>query len=120
MKLPIRDFVAAQTHMMLSVVLENEKPWTVPVKIDRVQDGRFEWLSKTETAHSQAIKLNPNVMICLYDRTVEEKSALYLEAVAELSGEEENSLVRYSAKVIQAWLNDESHIKREIQLKELI
>lgn len=119
MKLSVKDFVAAQTHMIIAVKLPDGAPWAVPVKIHHHEGSNFEWLSKPDTLHSEAIGRSPIVAICLYDKTVDQHAALYMQAGVEQVAMENKDQMKYRALVNNAWLNDESHVKRAISLEEL-
>ena len=55
--------------MTIAVVLDDGTPWAVPVKIQLQWGNAFEWDSKLDAEHSQAIAKRPDISISLYQKT---------------------------------------------------
>jgi len=108
-------FLARSKHMVVAVTLEDGTPWGVPVRITR-QEGRvFEWDSKPEAVHSQAIARNEAISLVVF--SVDDDIGVYAKAVAAELPNSGNGTGqrRYRATVTEAWLN-EQHVKRPIVL----
>ncbi len=112
----IEAMLEKQQYMFLSVVLSEGTPWVVPVKIQLRQGNTFEWDSKLDTRHSTAIEDNPSVAITIIEAGDTPKVALYASGVAELVEKKDHGLGRYRVTVRRSWMNDETYIKREMEL----
>ena len=110
----LTEFLARQKHMVLAVVCEDGTPWAVPVRIKEQNGISFEWESRLDALHSAAIDKNPNVAITMYEIDGDQHTGVYVKATAELvrvTGEKG----WYRAVGARVWLNDESHVKREVE-----
>lgn len=110
----VKQFLANQTHMVVSVMLDDGNPWAVPVRIGRYEGREFEWDSAVDTLHSQAIARDPRVMLLCYDR--DQMIGVYMQAIVTDIDQYKDGYAHYRAIVDQAWLNDQTFTKREIEL----
>lgn len=112
------QFLEIQQFMTLAVVRENGKPWAVPVRISHRDDMSFYWDSSPETLHSQCIKRTPTVMLSMYrlNNGDIKEFGFHAEATAEPTKALSDGRVRYCATVSRAWINDEQHEKRALDL----
>lgn len=112
----VRALLSEQQFMVVAVVLPDGTPWAVPVKI-QTQDGRaYEWESKLTTEHSRAIALKQDVAITIFDKRPDIQTGIYMQATAELVEEKPKQMGRYRATATRLWLNDETFVKREVEL----
>lgn len=104
-------------YMVLSIVLEDGTPWAVPVRL-REHDGikSFEWDSHLSTEHSKAILQRSVMSITIFQKKEASQIGFYAKGKAELIEEYKPSLGRYRFITEQAWINDETFIKREVRL----
>ena len=113
----LNTFLAEQKYMTIAVTLEDGTPWATPVRIKSWQEKTFEWDSKIDTWHSNAIAQRPDVAISIWtpegDGTVQ--FGFYAHATAELVSNE-NGMGRYRATVSKCWVNDSTFVKREVEL----
>lgn len=110
----VTEFLQNQTHMVVTVVLANGKPWAVPVRILHHEPNVFEWDSGVDTEHSKAIAENPEINLLCYDNTKDNQVGVYMQATVTKVTPKENGIARYHAEVIGTWLNDETYVKREV------
>lgn len=115
------DFLETVQYMTIAVVQPDGKPWSVPVRVHRREGLSFYWDSSSEALHSQCIERSPDVMLMMYRLTDEnvEEFGFYTEATAQPVDQLEDGHTRYRADVKRAWINDERHIKRELDLSLL-
>jgi len=108
-----KQFLSEQAHMVLAVVLADGTPWAVPVSIKRWEGNEFEWDSRLDTLHSQAIAKNPDVAVTLFEKKPDSQFGFY--AVGQVAFEtRENGYGRYRFTAKQCWINDETFVKREV------
>jgi nitroimidazol reductase NimA-like FMN-containing flavoprotein (pyridoxamine 5'-phosphate oxidase superfamily) len=114
-------FLQTQTHMVISVVTEAGTPWAVPVKIQNRHQMTFEWDSKVTTVHSQAIKIHPDVAICVFQKSNgdEREMGVCGSGRAEIVTEREDGVARYKVTLQRAWLNGQDHVKRELDIAKV-
>ncbi|MCA9335642.1 pyridoxamine 5'-phosphate oxidase family protein [Candidatus Saccharibacteria bacterium] len=105
-------------QFMTIAVAENGEPWAVPVHIARREGMVFEWDSSTEAVHSRAIEAHPRVALSMFRLTFGEvkEFGFYAQATAKKLTEIGNGRARYQAVVDRAWINDERHVKRKIDV----
>lgn len=112
----VTEFLNAQTHMVVTVVLPNGQPWAVPVRMQE-RDGRtFAWDSHMQTEHSKAIADKPEVNLLCYDNAMDNQVGVYMQAYVTNVVPKEHGMARYYAEVSRVWLNDETYVKREVEL----
>lgn len=110
-------FLESCRYMTIAVISEGE-PWAVPVHIQR-RDGftTFEWDSHQDTVHSVAITKHPRVSLSMYRPGGElQQFGFYAIAEVEKVVDLPGGHARYKATVKQAWVNDETFVKRQIEL----
>ncbi len=114
------EFLTTQRHMIIAVTCEDGRPWAVPVAIQHYAGGQFEWDSRLDTVHSQAIARDPRVAVCLYRTKADgvEELVVYGDATAEII-ESRGDYARYRASLQTAWINDNDHVKRAIHVSSL-
>lgn len=111
-----KEFLAGQKFMVLAVILEDGTPWAVPVNI-RAWNGReFEWASKLDTVHSKAIETRPEMAITIFQKLENGQVGFYARGRGELIETQEHGMGRYRFTAEQCWLNDETFVKREVEL----
>lgn len=113
-----KEFLQEQTHMVLAVTLHDGTPWAVPVRIKLQWGNMLEWESRLDTEHSRAIKRRPDVAITVYGKNGDEEFGFYAKAQAKLMEEYKPGYGRYQALIHQAWINDETFVKRKVELAE--
>ncbi len=117
------DRTAAQEFLqdcnfMTVAVISEERPWAVPVHIQKKDGFSFEWDSHPDALHSIAIAKSPHVSLSMYrigDESVGE-FGFYAQAEATKIADLSDKKARYRAVVTAAWVNDEQHRKRAIEI----
>ena len=112
----VNRFLNDQKYMTLSVTLDDDTPWAIPVIIQRHDGGVFEWDSRLDAVHSRVISQRPLVAISLFSADKGAEICICAKAEARLAEQYNEDYGRYSAVVSEAWLNDETHRKRRIVL----
>lgn len=112
-----KEFLGRQKHMVIGVV-DGDEPWLVPVSIKRHEGKVFEWDSKTDTRHSQALVNNPRIGLVIFQPRDEQEGqfGFYASANAEVVETRDDGFARYRATVTRAWINDESFTKQEVDI----
>lgn len=112
----IEQLLSMQQYMVLAITLDDGTPWAVPVKI-QAHDGyrSFEWDSRLDTVHSRAIAAHPEMAITVYQKLDDSQVGLYLKGNGVCT-EERGEYGRYRCTATQAWLNDETFVKRQVEL----
>ena len=111
-----REFLAGQQYMVLAVTLADGTPWAVPVRIQRWEGNEFEWDSKLDTMHSQAIEAQPEMAITVFQKLDSGQIGVYAKGQGELVEEFKPGFGRYQFTAERCWLNDETFVKREVRL----
>ena len=112
----LEQFLGTQQHMVLAVTLEDGTPWAVPVKIQQRESlAVFEWDSRLDTVHSQALKVHPQMALMIYQKESPWQTGFYAKGHGELV-EPSGDYGRYRFTAEQAWLNDETFVKREVKI----
>ncbi|MES2876124.1 MAG: pyridoxamine 5'-phosphate oxidase family protein [Patescibacteria group bacterium] len=113
----LNKFLSEQDYMTIAVTLDDGTPWVTPVRIKQWEGAAFEWMSKTDTEHSRAIAVRPQVALSMYtpggDTTIQ--FGFYATATAELLSEQDG-MGHYKASVTKSWINDATFVKREVSL----
>ena len=112
----VKEFLSRQGYMVLAVVLEDGTPWAVPVRIQARDNKGFEWDSKMSTVHSQAIEKNPAISITIFEKLEDSQFGFYAKGRARIVETKDNDFARYRLDIEQAWVNDETFVKREVGL----
>lgn len=130
----------------LATIDENELPWVVALNLCYDDNLTVIWHSRKDTKHSRHIQYNPNVAICIYKdfddigdfglyasaQASEVTDPEELEKLLKLRFESKNKPVPsidaysgdspdriYIAKPSEVWVNDQSKVKRKLDLTEL-
>lgn len=111
-----KQFLSKQKYMVVAVTLDDGTPWAVPVRIQRWEGNEFEWDSKLDTVHSQAIAARPEMAITVFQKFEDSQIGFYARGRGELVEETKPGFGRYRFTAEQCWLNDETFVKREVQL----
>lgn len=111
-----KQFLANQQFMVLAVTLDDGTPWATPVRIQRWEGNEFEWDSKLATVHSQAIAARPDMAITVFQKFEDSQIGFYARGHGVLVEETKPGFGRYQFTTEQCWLNDETFVKREVQL----
>ena len=114
----VKEFLSRQGYMVLAVVCDDSSPWAVPVKIQAHDDKGFEWDSKMSTEHSRAIEKNPAVSITIFEKLEDSQIGFYAKGTAKVVETKDNDFARYRIDVERAWINDETFVKREVNLTD--
>ena len=113
----LEQLLGEQQFMVLAVTLEDGTPWAVPVRIGKREGSEFWWDSTLAAEHSKAIAGgNSAVAITVYKKTDDVHIGFYAKGKAELVEEIKPGFGRYKFVATQCWLNDETFVKREVQL----
>jgi len=117
-ELKVKDFLKDQTHMVLAVTLPDGTPWAVPVRIQKYEERVFEWDSHMSTVHSKALEVHPQMSIVTFQRNNDPfgQFGFYASGRGDLVEEKSNGFARYRFTVEKAWVNDETFVKREVEL----
>lgn len=110
----VQDFLGEQHFMVLAVTLDDGTPWAVPVRISRWQGKEFEWDSKLDTLHSQALAARPAMAVTVFNTG--QQCGVYMSGRGELVGETNSGFGHYRFTAERTWLNDETFVKREVSL----
>lgn len=114
----VEDFLQTQHHMVLAVTLEDGSPWAVPVAVLRREGiSIFEWDSRTDAVHSLALARDSRAAITLYRASSDEwrEIGFYSAGRAEIV-DPRGDFARYRFTTEHAWVNDETHAKRELNV----
>lgn len=111
-----KEFLRAQQFMVLAVTLDDGTPWAVPVRIQRWEGNEFEWDSKLDTLHSQAVNARPKMAITVFQKMEDSQIGVYARGQGELVEEFKPGFGRYRFRAEQSWMNDETFVKREVEL----
>ncbi|HCR55668.1 TPA: hypothetical protein DIV49_01730 [Candidatus Saccharibacteria bacterium] len=112
----LRNFLQSATHMVVAVLLPDGTPWVVPVRIKNWQGKEFEWDSKVDTQHSLAIGQNPTMAVTIFQKQEDAQIGVYMKGHGELVEQKDDDFGRYKFTAEQVWLNDETFVKREVEL----
>jgi hypothetical protein len=112
----VKQFLNSQEFMVLGVTLDDGTPWACPVRLQRWQGNEFEWDSKVDTEHSKAIAARPAMAITMFQKLPDSQIGVYMKGRGELIEERQDGFGRYRFTAEQCWLNDETFVKREVQL----
>lgn len=115
-KQKLEQLFSEQQFMVLAVMLDDETPWAVPVRVQLQWGSAFEWDSKLDTLHSKAIEKRPQIAITLFNKQEDSQTGFYATGKAELVEEFKPGFGRYRFVAEQCWLNDETFVKREVSL----
>ena len=112
----IEQLVDTEQFMILAVTLDDGTPWVVPVKL-QAHDGyrTFEWDSRLDTMHSRALAARPNMAVTIFRKEADKQTGFYARGTAELA-EAHGEYGRYRFTTAEAWINDETFVKREVKL----
>lgn len=114
----LRLFLAEQKYMVLAVTLDDGTPWATPVRIKTQYGTAFEWDSMQDAEHSKALLKHPNVAITIFtdDSGTNAQFGFYAKATASKVSDGEHGIGRYHAIVSQAWVNDQTFVKRKVEM----
>jgi len=112
----LERFLSEQKHMILAVVLDDGTPWAVPVRIQQRRERVFEWDSKLDTIHSKALTERAGTAITIFDKSSDSQIGFYAKGKAKLIEEYKPGYGRYSFVAMHCWMNDETFVKREVEL----
>jgi hypothetical protein len=121
MMVDVQQFLHDARHMVVSVIDEAGEPWAVPVGIRAYEAGRFEWVSMTDTIHSQAIERTGNIAITVFNMPddASKNFGFYAKAKAKKTADLGGGAAIYEAQCLEAWYNDHTRIKTNIDIKEI-
>ena len=113
-----KDFLTNQTHIVIAVTLADGTPWAVPVKLQRYEGKEFEWDSRTDTIHSEALTVHPEISLVTFQRDSYPfgQFGFYAIGRAEVAENKGNGFARYRFTAMKAWVNDQTFVKREVEL----
>lgn len=139
----VRENLPRHKQFALATITATGTPWVVCVNLTTDKALNFIWKSQADALHSQNIQVNEAVSICVFSETEGVGDfGLYCSAVAhevtdpqelttllelrhatkgkpvppltEFSGDASARI--YYAKVTEAWVNDDRHLKTAIDL----
>lgn len=143
----IAEQLSRHNHFVLSTIGDSGAPWCVYLGLAYDERLRFIWQSRKDAEHSKHLRARPQVALGVFSKTDEvgdfglyckakvhevtdeQEITKYLQLLAEKRGKpapnvrkfiDDGQSAVYTAEVVQAWLNDSSHIKREVGLGLLI
>lgn len=105
-----------QQFMVLAITLDDGTPWAVPVRVFKREGSEFWWESSLETVHSQAISKRTDAAVTIFQKKETEQVGFYAKGKAELVEEYKPGYGRYRFVAAQCWINDETFVKREVNL----
>lgn len=112
----IEQLVDAEQYMILAVTLDDGTPWVVPVKLQAHDSYRtLEWDSRLDTVHSQALAARPSAAVTIFRKEADKQTGFYATGTAELA-ETRGEYGRYRFTAAEAWINDETFVKRTVEL----
>lgn len=112
----LERLLSEQQFMVLAVTLDDGTPWAVPVRIAKREDKEFYWDSALETVHSKALLARPQAAITIFQKDESIMMGFYAKGQAELVDEPKPGYGRYKFVAEKCWINDETFIKREVNL----
>lgn len=112
----LEQLFSEHPFMVLAVTLADGTPWATPVRIQHREGNKFEWDSKLDTEHSKALTEHPATAITVFQANETSKTGFYAKGKAELVEARDNGFGHYRFIASECWLNDETFIKRSIQL----
>lgn len=112
----IEQLLTAIPYAVLAVTLDDGTPWAVPVRLRRADNREFEWDSRLDTLHSQAIAVRPQMALTVFEKREDSQVGLYAVGHAELLEEFKPGFGRYRFTAENAWINDETFVKRKVEL----
>ena len=115
-KQKLEEFLSRTQYMTIAVTLDDGTPWAVSVRILHREGNVFEWDSKTDTEHSKAIAMRPTIAISMFEKVEDRQFGVYAQADAMLMRENEHGVGRYKAVTKDVWVNDETFIKRRVDV----
>lgn len=111
-----KQFLSEQQFIVLAVTLDDGTPWATPVKIQKQDGNVFEWDSHIETEHSKALIACPDMAITVFQKQEDSQIGFYAKGTGECVETKEHGIGRYRFTVKEAWLNDETFVKRAVTL----
>lgn len=114
----VTRFLSSATHMVLAVVLADGTPWAVPVRIKHWEANEFQWDSMLDTLHSRALSENPDVAVTIFQKRDDSQIGICMTGNASLLEENAEGKGRYRFRANTMWLNDETFVKREVELED--
>ena len=142
----VRSNIFQHGQFTLSTVDADGNPWTTCLNLCFDHQFNVMWKSRTDTEHSQNIKKHPQISLCVFSVRHEVGDfGFYAKGTArEVTDVEElrhlleirytnqgrptpsiNSFLgdsasrMYIAEITQAWVNDDRHLKTEVDLAAL-
>ncbi len=112
----LQRLLGKQKYMVLAVTLEDGTPWAVPVRVLGHSKNEFTWDSRLDTVHSIAITERPSVAVTMFYSDENEQTGLYMNGTVRLVEETKPGLGRYIFVAKDCWLNDETFVKRPVDL----
>ncbi len=121
MTVDIREFLHGARHMVIAVIDEDGNPWAVPVGIKSYDAGVFEWVSSRDTVHSRAIEKRPTISLTIFKAGSDrgDEYGFYATALVEKGEALGGNASIYRAVCQEAWYNDHTHIKTNIDIKDI-
>lgn len=112
----VQQFLENAGYMVLAVTLDDGTPWALPVRIQAWHGNEFEWDSKTDTEHSKTITGRPQIAVTIFDKQENAQMGVYMKGKAALREEKDGGFGRYVFTAEEVWLNDETFVKRRVEL----
>lgn len=142
----IKANIGRHKHFALGTVDEEGKPWVVCAALAYDDQFNVIWQSAKDAEHSKHLRASPDVAICIFSDDEEVGNfGIYMKArarevadhdelnrllslryahvgkpvpeISQFLGDSPNRL--YYAEVTEAWINDDSHVKKQVDLSQL-
>lgn len=112
----LEQLFSEQQIMVLAVTLDDGTPWAAPVRVQKHEGNVFEWDSALATVHSGAIAARPDAAITIFQKKEDSQLGFYAKGRVELVEEYKPGYGRYRFTASEAWVNDETFVKRKVEL----
>lgn len=116
----LEQLLNEQQLMVIAVTLDDGTPWATPVRVQS-HDGcvTFEWDSHLQAEHSKALSARPAMAITIFQKKEDSQIGFYAKGTGELVEEFKPGFGRYRFTASECWLNDETFVKRSIELQQI-
>lgn len=115
----VKELLATKQDMVLAVTCDDGTPWAVPVHVQLQWGVAFEWDSMIDSLHSKALTEQSDMAITVFEAG-DNEIGITATGHGVLVEEKQHGLGRYRFIASAMWLNDATHVKREVKLNELI
>lgn len=111
----IEQFLSNEYYMVIATLLGDGTPWAVPVRILKREGAKiFEWDSKLDTEHSKSLEGESRMAITIFRKFEDAQIGFYAKGHGQLVQVNDNDSGRYRFTAEEAWINDQTFIKRQV------